>query len=429
MKNNAPAPNANDGQAPRAGPGAARFLAMLGRWPTWLLLCVAALVYLFLIRPGNAQPQADKRAGAHAVPVMAGTTRRGDLDVYLDGLGSVTPITVTVKTRVDGQLMKVFFREGQTVKAGAALAEIDPRPYQVQLEQAQGQMMRDQALLQNAQLDLARYRRLFAQDSIAKQQVDTQAALVQQYQGSIKMDQSQVDNARLQLTYCHITAPIGGRVGLRQVDPGNIVHASDTNGIVVITQLQPITVVYSIPEDNLPAVLKRWEAGDKLPVDAYDRSGTAKLATGRLLTVDNQIDPGTGTVKLKAEFANEGHALFPNQFVNARMLVDVIHDATIVPSAAVQRGTPGTYVYVVKADDTVTVRPIKLGPAQGQNIAVTAGLTPGETVVVDGADRLHEGAKVELVTPSAPAPAGQAGAAGAPPPGAGGRQRRAAAAP
>lgn len=395
-----------------------------------LLLCAAAVViYVFLIRPGDAQPQPATRAGAsaRAVPVRAEAAKVGDLEVYLDGLGSVTAVAVTVKTRVDGQLMKVLFREGQMVKTGEILAEIDPRPYQVQLDQAQGQMAHDQALLQNAQLDLVRYRQLFAEDSIAKQQLDTQAALVHQYEGSIKMDQSQIENAKLQLIYCRITAPLGGRVGLRQVDPGNIVHATDSNGLVVITQLQPITVVFSIPEDNLPAVMTKLQAGDKLPVDAYDRAGTTKLATGTLLTVDNQIDPSTGTVKLKAQFPNEDDALFPNQFVNARMLLNVIHGATIIPGAAIQRGTQGTYVYVVKADGTVTVRLVKLRPTQGENVAVNSGLTPGETVVVDGADKLREGANVELITPNTAVSAGKTPAASETPPksASGGRHQRA----
>lgn len=436
ITNNVSTPRAEERGTQHIGQRQAISLKSRGRWWVWLLLfCLAAAgAYVLLIKSGDAQQQAAKLAAnplARAVPIMAEPANTSNLDVYLNGLGSVTPVTVTVKTRVDGQLMKVFFREGQVVKAGEVLAEIDPRPYQVQLNQAEGQMAHDQALLKNAQLDLARYRKLFAEDSIAKQQLDTQAALVRQYEGSIKVDQGQIDNAKLQLIYSRVTAPIGGRVGLRQVDPGNIVHASDSNGLVIVTQLQPITVVFSIPEDSLPAVMKKLQAGDKLLVDAYDRAGTTKLATGMLLTVDNQIDPSTGTVKLKAQFPNEDNSLFPNQFVNARMLLDVIRDATVIPTAAIQRGTPGTFVYVVKADNTVTVRPIKLGPTQGEHAAVDTGITPSEMVVVDGADKLREGAKVELIAQNATAREGgvpskvEASMKG----GSGNRQRRTAAAP
>jgi multidrug efflux system membrane fusion protein len=436
ITNNVSTLRAEERNTPHIGQRQAISLKSRGRWWVWLLLfcLVAAGAYGLLVKSGDAQQQAAKLAAnpqARAVPIMAEPAKTSNLDVYLKGLGSVTPVTVTVKTRVDGQLMKVFFREGQVVKAGEVLAEIDPRPYQVQLNQAEGQMAHDQALLKNAQLDLARYRKLFAEDSIAKQQLDTQAALVRQYEGSIKVDQGQIDNAKLQLIYSRVTAPIGGRVGLRQVDPGNIVHASDSNGLVIVTQLQPITVVFSIPEDSLPAVMKKLQAGDKLPVDAYDRAGTTKLATGTLLTVDNQIDPSTGTVKLKAQFPNEDNSLFPNQFVNARMLLDIIRDATVIPSAAIQRGTQGTFVYVVKTDNTVTVRPIKLGPTQGEHVAVDTGITPGEMVVVDGADKLREGAKAELIEHNTTAREGgvpskvEASMKG----GSGDRQRRTAAAP
>lgn len=376
------------------------------KWAGWLTgLVVLTLLgvggYMLSQRPVNSQP-AGKRGGDPAgrvMPVVAAAAKTDSVNVYLNGLGTVTPLkTVTVRSRVDGQLMRVAFREGQVVKEGELLAEIDPRPFQAQLTQYEGQMARDQALLANARIDLERYRVLLAQDSIAKQQVDTQEALVRQYEGVVKLDQGLIDNAKLQLVYARVTAPIAGRLGLRQVDAGNIVRAGDANGLVVITQLQPITVVFTIPEDNLPPVMKKLQAGEKLPVDAYDRSDKVKLATGTLLTADNQIDPATGTVKLKAQFSNDDYALFPSQFANVHMLVDVKRDATVVPTAAVQRGTAGTFVYVVKPDNTVTVRVVKLGPTQGEVVAVESGVTSGEMVVVDGADKLREGAKVELAS-------------------------------
>jgi multidrug efflux system membrane fusion protein len=373
---------------------------------------VAVVGYAVL---GARHPAQTGRHGAapgeeHPIPVGAAAVTSGDLDVYLDGLGTVIPASaVTVHTRIDGQLMKVEFREGGLIKAGAPLAEIDPRPYEVQLVEAQGQMARDEALLKNAQLDLQRFRTLYAQDSIARQQLDTQESLVRQYQGTVQIDQGQIDNAQLQLSYCHITAPISGRLGLRQVDPGNMVHATDTNGIVVITQQQPIDVVFPLPETDLAAVLRPLRAGAALPVEAWDRDDKTLLASGTLLTVDNQIDTTTGTVKLKARFANQDNALFPNQFVNARVKVDTLHGVTLMPTAAVQRGTPGTFVYLVKPDNTVTVRPVKLGASEGLNVVVTDGLAPGDRVVTDGADKLREGTPVEAVmSGSNTAPAGAA---------------------
>ena len=359
--------------------------------------------------PQGGPTSARRGAGGDATrptPVAVMAARQGDFDVYLNALGTVTArSTVTVRSRVDGQLLRVLFNEGQVVKAGQLLAEIDPRPFQVQLEQMNGQLAKDQALLANAQVDLERYRTLLKQDSIASQQVDTQASLVRQYEATIASDKGQVDNAKLQLSFTKIAAPITGRLGLRQVDAGNMIHATDTNGLVVITQVQPIDVVFPIPESNLPRVQRRLSEGDPPVVDAYDRNQTRKLATGKLITIDNQIDTATGTIKLKAAFPNDDSALFPNQFVNVRMLLDTLHGATIVPTAAILRGAPGTFVYVVKADKTVTVKAVKVGPIEGENAVIDSGVTPGEVVVVDGTDRLREGAKVETVTRGAPASA------------------------
>lgn len=332
-------------------------------------------------------------------PVVAAAATQGDIDVIVNGLGTVTPLrTVTVKTRVDGELVRVLFEEGQLVKEGQLLAEIDARPFQVQLQQAEGQLARDRALLENARIDLERYQTLFQQDSIAKQQVDTQASLVRQYDGAIRMDVSQVDNARLQLAYSRISAPISGRLGLRLVDPGNIVHAGDQNGIVVITQLEPISVLYTVPQDLLPALMKRVQSGDEIAVEAWDREQKAKLAGGTLASADNQVDPQTGTVKLKARFANADRGLFPQQFVNVRMKLDTLHDTVIVPPAAVQRGAQGMFVYVVQPDKTVALRTVKLGPADGQRQAIAEGLRPGEVVVTDGTDRLRPGSPVEVAS-------------------------------
>ena len=365
-------------------------------WIVLLGICVIGFV-AYLIFGGPSRTAKQQGPTTPAVPVVAVEAKKASFNVYINGLGSVTPInTITVHTRVDGQLMEVLYKEGQMVKSGDLLAKLDPRPFEVQLTQAEGQMVRDVAQLENARLDLERYRTLWAQDSVAKQQLDTQEALVRQLEGTVKNDQGQIDSAKLNLVYCQITAPVSGRVGLRLVDPGNIVHVTDTNGLVVITQLQPMTIIFPIPEDNLPQVLTRFKAGEHLPVEAYDREMRQKLAVGSLLTVDNQIDPTTGTVRLRAIFSNERNELFPNQFVNARLLVDVKRDATVVPSPAIQRGPQGTFVYVVKADRTATVRAVTVGEIQGGEALISSGLSPGELVVVDGAERLREGTRVDL---------------------------------
>jgi len=350
-------------------------------------------------------------------PVSAATAKVGDINVVQTALGTVLAArTSTVHARVDGLLQKVAFREGDLVQPGAFLAQIDPQPFQVALEQAEGQLARDVATLNNARLDLERYRTLLAQDSIASQQADQQAAQVKTLEGTVKMDQAQVDNAKLQLSYTHITAPIGGRLGLRQVDEGNIVHSADANGVAVITQVNPIAVVFTIPQDTLPPVLARLRKGEKPAVDAWDRDNKEILAHGTLISTDNQIDVTTGTVKLKAEFPNPDAKLFPNQFVNVRMVVDTHHGVVIVPSAAIQRNAQGTLVWVVRDDGTVTGRQVTTGPTEGANTEVTSGLKEGERVITDGIDRIREGAKVEVIQPGAQrpraAPQGDAGKQG-----------------
>jgi multidrug efflux system membrane fusion protein len=339
--------------------------------------------------------------GLGPVPVVTAKVKRADVPVYLNGLGNVSGFyTATVKSRVDGQLMKVNFNEGDLVKEGQVLIEIDPRPYQVQLEQAQGTLAHDQALLDDAKLDLARYVTLLEQDAIPKQQLDTQKALVAQYEGSIKQDLANVDSAKLNLTYAKVTAPITGNVGLRLVDPGNIVHAADANGMIVITQLQPIQVQFTIPEDSLPEVLKKMRAGVRLPVDAYTRDNATKLASGEFQTVDNQIDNTTGTAKLKAVFKNEDFALFPQQFVNIRLKVDTLTQRLVVPGVAVQNGQQGTFVYTVDPEtDKVHLKTVKVGQTDQDIDEITAGLTDQDQVVIDGADRLDEGTLVRVRKP------------------------------
>jgi len=337
--------------------------------------------------------------GAFVVPVVVATAQKGDLPVYFNGLGTVTAFnTVTVRTRVDGQIVKINFQEGQMVHQGDDLVDIDSRPYQVQLEQAEGQLAKDQAQLRDVQVDYERYQLLYKEGVIPKQQVDTQQAQVGQYEGSIKSDQGSIDNAKLQIIYSHITAPISGRIGLRLVDMGNIVHAADQNGLLVITQLQPIAVIFALPQDQLPQVVVKLRAGGQLPVDAYDRDNTMKIESGKLLTIDNQIDTTTGTYKLKAVFDNQQSLLFPNQFVNVHLLVDVKRNLVIVPTAAIQRGPQGTYVYVVQSDNTVKIQNVTLALTADDKTGISSGLNAGDILVTDGQDKLQDGSKVNPST-------------------------------
>jgi multidrug efflux system membrane fusion protein len=338
--------------------------------------------------------------------VGVATVATGDLPIELNALGTVTPVaTVTVQSQISGLLMEVGFKEGQLVHKGDFLAQIDPRPYQAALASAQGTLAKDQAVLRQAQVDLTRYQTLNRQDSIAKQTYEDQVWIVQQDIGQVAVDQAAVDTQKLNLTYCHITSPVDGRVGLRLVDPGNYVQAGSSTGLVVVTTLQPITVIFTLPEDSVPAVLKRVHAGASLPVTAFDRSNVAQLGLGTLDTVDNEVDTTTGTVKLRAGFANPDETLFPSQFVNARLLVDTLHNAILVPNAAVQTGAPGTFVYLVNADDTVSVRVIKAGPTDGVHTVIASGLAVGDKVVIDGVDRLKDGAKI-MIPGAAPAAGG-----------------------
>ncbi len=391
-----------------------RITSWPARTPSWrraawiaLAVLVALAIGWWLYGRAPTQSTATRGGAGAPMPVVAATAAKGDVNIVFNALGTVTPLaTVTVRTQISGQLVQIAFQEGQQVQKGDLLAIIDPRPYDLALEQAQGQLLKDQALLKQAQTDLARYTILAKQDSIAQQTVDGQHQLVHQYEGAIKIDQGQVDTAKLNIAYCHIVAPLSGRVGLRQVDQGNYVTPGDTNGIVVIAAVQPITAIFSLPEDDLPAIAKQMNAGQTLQVTAYDRSNTNLLETGKLSSVDNQIDTTTGTIKLRAQFDNADGVLFPNQFVNVRLLVDTLHDATVIPTAAIQRGAPGTFVYVVKPDDTVAVQAIKTGPIDGEKVAVASGLDVGDRVVIDGADKLRDNAKVALREPSdASAPA------------------------
>ncbi|MDQ2979139.1 MAG: MdtA/MuxA family multidrug efflux RND transporter periplasmic adaptor subunit [Acidobacteriota bacterium] len=368
------------------------------RWPWVVGVAVLALVAFLVLRSGKkgaTQAAAARAQASRAVPVVAVPAKSGDMGVFLTGLGTVTAInTVTVRSRVDGQLIRVGFREGQLVRQGELLAEIDPRPFQVQLIQAEGQRGKDEATLANARVDLKRYQVLVQQDAIPKQQLDTQIATVNQLEATLKSDQGGIESAKLNLAYSRITAPITGTVGLKLVDPGNIVHANDPNGIVVITQLQPITIVFTIPADQLPAVQRQMKTGRKLPVEAWDRDLKKQLATGALLAVDNQIDPATGTVRIKALFANEDAALFANQFVNARLLVDTLRNTVIIPTAALQRSPQATFVWALKADSTVEMRNVEVQLTEGDATSIKKGVAPGEAVVTEGVDKLQPGTKV-----------------------------------
>jgi multidrug efflux system membrane fusion protein len=370
----------------------------------WMQLGGTLLLLLAIGGCQSANSTKDKQALAattRSVPVAVASAVEQDMPVYLTGLGSVTASnTVSVKSRVDGQLIQVNFREGQQVKKGDLLVLIDPRPYEVQLAQAQAQLFKDQASLRDAQLNYQRFKDLLQESgAMSQQQVDTQKSTADQFEGAVRSDQAAIDNAKLQLVYCHITAPVSGRIGLRLVDAGNIVHASDSNAMLVITQLQPISVIFTLPEDSLPVVVKRMKQGT-LTVDAYGRDNQTKLATGTLLTMDNQIDQTTGTDRLKATFENKDGMLFPNQFVNIRLLLDVRKNSTIIPSVAVQRGPQGNFVYVVKADKTVEARPVTVALTQSNQSAIDSGLQIGEVVVTDGQDKLQNGAKVESRSPT-----------------------------
>jgi multidrug efflux system membrane fusion protein len=390
---------------------------VLGSQPRLVLAGVLSVVCAFFsgCTSADSKQQKAQAAAPRAVSVAVAKVQQQDVPVYLVGLGSVTAFnTANIKSRVDGQIMQVNVKEGQNVKQGELLIVIDPRPYQVQLEQMQAQLFKDQATLRDAQLNLGRYTTLIPSGSIAQQQVDTQKSLVDQLDGQVRTDQAQINNAKLQLVYCHITAPFAGRIGLRQVDPGNIIHASDTTPMLILTQLQPIAVIFTLPEDQLQTVSQHMK-NTTLQVEAYSRDDQTKLATGKLLTIDNQIDQTTGTAKLKAVFDNKDNQLWPNQFVNANLLLETRKNTTVLPTAAILRGPQGTFVYAVKPDKTVEARNVAISLTQGNITTITSGLNPGDMVVTDGQDKLQTGSKVEPRT-SGPGntPSGQNGNSGAP---------------
>jgi multidrug efflux system membrane fusion protein len=381
-------------------------------WRTLVAVLLLALGVAAIIRHSRQSElaKAQVSGGPNApVSVATATAVSADMPVIVPALGTVTPLaTVTVKTQISGQITQIAFKEGQMVREGDFLVQIDPRPYQAALDQALGNQKRDQALLANAKVDLERYRALIAQDSIARQQLDTQAALVEQYQGTVVGDEAAVASARLNLQYTHIVSPVPGRVGLRQVDLGNYVTPGDASGLVVVTQLQPITVIFPVPEDYAPAIIKRLRGSAPVTVSAFDRTDTSKLADGKLLTVDNQIDATTGTIKLRAQFDNEDGTLLANQFVNVKLLLDVQRDQIVIPTSAVHHGTPNgvstAFVYLVRPDDTVSVRAVTLGTSDGERVAATAGLSRGDVVVTEGGDRLREGARIVPPARLAPPP-------------------------
>jgi multidrug efflux system membrane fusion protein len=361
-----------------------------------VLLAAGATAWHHRSSTGTA-PSATQASQGQAEPVAVATAAPGDVRVIFNGIGTVTPlVTVSVMTQIDGQLQEVAFTEGQIVHKGDLLAQIDPRPYQALLDQYEGQLAHDEALHKQAQADSVRYHVELKQDSIARQTAQDQDFLIQQYQGSVRADQAQIDGQELNISYCRIVSPIDGRVGLRSVDPGNYVQTTNTTAIAVVTQIQPISVIFALPEDDLPQVLKPVHRGVKLTATAYDRANTTRLATGELATMDNEVDPTTGTWKLRALFANPDEMLFPDQFVNVHLLVDTLHHVLTVPEAAIQRGAPGTFVYLIKADDTVTVRKVKLGVEDAGVVQVVSGLTTGDKVVVEGADALSDGARISI---------------------------------
>jgi membrane fusion protein, multidrug efflux system len=391
-----------------------------------LVLLVLAGVVWWSKQESAPQQGGVSRSGA-PTSIVPETVGKGDIGININALGTVTSLaTVTIRSQISGYLMKINFKEGDEVKKADLLAEIDSRPYEATLAQAKGALARDEALLKGAQVDLVRYQGLAAQNAVPHQQLDTQVALVAQDQGLVEADRAAVKSAEVNLQYCHILSPLDGRVGLRQVDQGNYVTPGDANGIVVITQLQPISVLFTVPEDNLQAISKRLQAGATLPVSAFDRSGINKITDGTLQTFDSQIDPTTGTIKLRAQFPNESKALYPNQFVNVRLLLDTHKDVTTMSTAGIQRGVPGTFIYLINADDTVSVRPVQLGATDGDRVEVRSGLEPGDRIVIDGADKLRDGAKIN-VRPAADASPPADAAKGRPAqdgPGNGGKKRR-----